>query len=289
MKYIFKHLAFLVCTLIFLAVVVGTRAQTFQTFDKNEELFKYEVKTIDEFIERFDDDLTSFLRKSMERDHKALSYSRQALIFSLCNMDEKRIPDSLKLNFVFSATDEKKPQYINFEDSNWYAEANCEFVLNGKNVNIPLILHVRGDKHKGAKWMIAGIGQNKWITDTNITELKYETPFLPNKKYIPSTDHALKFMSLISAFGPAMNAQYYFEPDLLKTDRCKALVQMILQNKIKLNGVTDIKYHFYQLPGFIVDVEYFDRAELLSGWLISAIRRSSNSNKEFELKKLLNI
>ncbi len=274
------------------AVSAGTisGAQTLSSDNNKErdELFLFEVKTVDEFMERFNDEANSFMRKQFQKQDKQYAVSRAELLVSLFNLDNDWVKDSTDFkDFVSQATTKKNPQYLHFNDSGWYAEAKCAFLYNGKLIEIPLILDVKTE-NKGAKWMICGVGGGEVLPDT------IQTPWadLPvpahNKfKYIPTTSHATNFVELTNVFCDTMDAYSYFEPEALKTASCRRLVQLILKNKIKFQYVSKLSFHFFQMPQWVFEVQQFNRGKLNSGWLIENIKKVTTAEKELEKKKML--
>src|SRR5664279_6137834 len=77
-----------------------------------EKHFVYEVKEIDEFFERFNDERGSFIRGVYKAHHVKFNIPRKRLIRSLFNFENTR-KDSVLINkFVSDVTKEKKPIYL---------------------------------------------------------------------------------------------------------------------------------------------------------------------------------
>ena len=279
----------IICALVFSLIFMSfsAKAQWFSTDNKIDELFLYEVKTIDEFIERFNDDKTSFIRQQYAKQKKDYNITRGQLIASLFNLENKNWrTDSSLVDFFPMVLDSLNPKYLDFLDSNWYAETECVFKQKDKKVSIPIFLHIRKEK-KGAKWMIAGIGKTKILVDTG--EIRYNNnKGVPITNYIPTSSSATNFVELINVFVTSMNPVFYFEPEMLANKRANNLIRMILESKLKFLYVKDIKYHFYQLPGRIFIVEHYNRATYNNGWLINKMEKIGSFEKEMARKKLLN-
>jgi hypothetical protein len=277
-----------VICLVILFCAVGVSGQYFSNADFTEEFYVYKVKSIDEFIERFNDDLSSALRHEYSRQNKPFTPSRTKLILSLLNRENKAwATDTSLIAFVTNIVDPAKPKHLFFNDTNWYAQTTCVFTAKGKKIKIPVVLHIKNETNKGIKWMIAGVGSSPVLKDTANITLEYATPFYPNTKYISSASHAVDFVELSNVFSPTMNANYYFDEKTLNNGYIKKFIKLILSNSIAFNYVSEIKYLFFQLPGKIMDVEYYNRANLNSGWLINNITSATESEKETAIKKLL--
>jgi hypothetical protein len=259
-----------------------TQAQDWISNDnRNDELAKYEVKTIDEFFERFDDDPHSFLRDQAFREHKPYNISKSQLLASLFNHENTKWRDDTALDlrgFFDAVLDTAHPFQLAYADTDWYAEAACVFLLKGKKVEIPVFLHIVKE-NKGIKWMVAGIGDNKILKDTGNVKLPDNSKIVPNPKFIPSSSNSVNFVDFVNIMVPTINAPYFFEPYTLASTRVKQFVQMITQNKLKFQYVRAVRYRFFQMPGRVFDVEHFERASYNSGWLINDLKKMTQEDK----------
>ncbi len=283
---------FSITTAIFLllsfAVLPDSSAQYFANFNPNDEYFNYEVKLIDEFIERFNDDSATFLRKAYTKDKKHPAVSRGRLLVSLFNLENPSFTDkdtTLK-GFFRQVLDPLHPVYLSFNDSDWYAEARGVFLNNGKLVEIPLVLHVKSQGDEWSKWMITGIGntiQSKEpIPSVSVNKLKGK------EQYISTSAYATNFVELHHIFTDNMQSEYFFEPQLLVTEQGRQFVKWIKNGQLKFQYVKSITFHFYQINGWIFTVNQFTRKSANRGWLISSVQKTDKAEKDAALKKLLN-
>ena len=68
-------------------------AQFFSNYNPNEEYFNYEVKLVDEFIERFNNDSSTFLRKVYTKRGKPFKVTRSIILVSLFDLENKSFTD----------------------------------------------------------------------------------------------------------------------------------------------------------------------------------------------------
>src|SRR5580704_4789322 len=173
-----------------------------------EKHFIYEVKQIDEFFERFNDEKGSFIRGVYKAHHVKFNIPRQRLIRSLFNY-ENMSKDSVMINkFVSDVTKKKKPIYLDFYGDDWYAELTCKFKYNSTSIVIPVIMKIEMTQNKGSKWMIVAVGSSALkskILVTKMTQSKIKT------NCISPTSHAINFVSLKRAFEDKENLSNYFE------------------------------------------------------------------------------
>ncbi len=265
-------------------------AQFFSTDDKlKDEIFLREVKVIDEFIERFNDDKNSFIRKEYQKQNKPYALPRKDILISLFNLDNPQWSKNTSLEeFFHDVSDSANPPHLSFTDTNWYAEASTTFVYNKKTIEIPIFLHIQVAKNHGAKWMIAGVGDNPVFGGV---QASFTDPELQKgkdvMKFIATSSYATNFVELHNSFSDKKNILDFFEPELLATDKGKQFINLILQNKVEFKYVKDLKFYFYQLPNWVFVVEQFDRKSLNSGWLINDVKKVPEADKENSKKQLL--
>ncbi len=137
----------------------------------NEKHFVYEVKEIDEFFERFNDERGSFIRGVYKAHHVKFNISRQRLIRSLFNY-ENMLKDSVLIDkFVSEVTKKKKPIYLDYYGDDWYAELTCKFRYNASVIVIPVIVKMEMVQNKGSKWMIVAVGSSVLKSKIVVTEM----------------------------------------------------------------------------------------------------------------------
>ncbi|MBS1614713.1 MAG: hypothetical protein JST06_01190 [Bacteroidetes bacterium] len=246
--------------------------------------FLYEVKVIDEFIERFNDAPNSFLRKEYLRYGKPINFTRQDLVRFLFEKDITDT-DSVAHRFIAQVTDSLHPQKISFNDSNWYAHLDCFFNQDGLRFTIPLVLRVELDSNGSTRWLICGIGDAPMLQNIDSNNLIAEQ--MDNRKFISPSDYATNFIELHHILKPGFEGVNYLTPALFETSRGRKFCQLIRSGKLKFDGPGAMRFYFFQIPNYSFTVERFVRQTTHSGWLISNIRVCSDSEKLAEKEKLL--
>ena len=249
-----------------------------------EKHFVYEVKEIDEFFERFNDERGSFIRGVYKAHHVKFNIPRQRLIRSLFNF-ENTSKDSVLINkFVSDVTNKKKQIYLDYYGNDWYAELTCKFNYNSSDIVIPVIVKIEMTQNNGSKWMIVAVGSstlNSRILVTEIPQSKVKT------KIISPTSNGTNFVSLKRAFEDKEHLSDYFESSDLKRSNMLELYNALLNGEIDFVNVIKIKYHFLLADRWIFTVKDFQREELNSGWLINHIERVSPAGMDYYRNKLL--
>ncbi len=246
--------------------------------------FLYEVKVIDEFIERFNDAPNSFLRKEYLRYGKPINFTRQDLVRFLFEKDIADT-DSVAHHFIAQVMDSLHPQKIAFSDSNWYAQLDCFFSQNGNRLTIPIVLKVELDSNGSTRWLICGIGDSPILRDVDSSNLISEQ--WDKKKFISPSDYATNFLELHHILKPGFEGVSYLTPTLFETSRGRKFCQLIRNGTLKFEGPGLMRFYFFQIPNYSFTVERFVRQTTHSGWLISALHTCTDSEKRVEKEKLL--
>jgi hypothetical protein len=252
--------------------------------DAKEKHFIYEVKEIDEFFERFNDEPGSFIRGVYKARHAKFNIPRQRLIWSLFNY-ENMSKDSVLMNkFVSDVTRKKKPIYLDYYGDDWYAELTCKFKYNSSTIVIPVIMKIEMTQNKGSKWMIVAVGASALKSKIVLTEIEQSKI---KTKIISPTSHGTNFVALKRVFEDKENLSDYFESAYLKRSNMLEFYNAILNRDIDFLDVIKIKYHFLLADRWIFTVEDFIREELNSGWLINHMEKVSSVGMDNYRSKLL--
>ena len=248
----------------------------------SKSFFLYEVKLIDEFMERFNDDPGSYIREQCRSLYGTDSMiTRGKLLRTLINKNQSWATDTAQ--FFQQVTDLRHPEYLSFTDSNWYAEAKCIFLYNKNKIEIPLVLRIK-TVNGGSKWMIAGIGSSAIFKDKPVLPSVHKDIQATSGDFIPTSSHGTNFMVFNYVFSEKMHAADYFEKELLATSKAQYFIQLIKQHTITFRYVKNIRYHFFRVENWVFTVEQFKRKEANTGWLMSGLQKVSMEEKEALLK-----
>lgn len=255
---------------------------------ERERRFVQEVKVLDEFIERFNDSKSSYLRQVYQSKKQSFNLNRRQLIQSLFNNPTAWAAKPEVKDFISQVTDSTAPQFLDVTDSNWYAQASCVFINHGKQTVVPLVLQLVVAPDSSATWMIAGVGSTPVLEKSEAVDTtKLASEPVSSTKYIPPTGHATNFLSLHKVFTQEMNPVNYFVGDVLHTERCTAFVNLVKAGKLKFDHTKSIKFHFFQVPNYVFTVERFERDGTNSGWLINSLKPADESQKSEQKSQLL--
>ena len=253
---------------------------------RREKLFIYEVKQLDEFFERFNDEPNSFIRKIYAEKKTKFNIKRQDLIRSLFNYENKIFKPGAIDSFVTVAMNYRMPNSQNFYGKDWYAEALCDFEYNGVAINIPVVLVINTDENHRSKWMILAANPPP-LKQT--TTLQFKRSGYNSSKFISASSHETAFIELERILKDKSAFSDYTESGFSQNDRSLQFYSAVVQNQLKFKTVKKIKYHFLQVENYIFTVERFTRNTLNAGWLINSLKTATVDQKEAYLKNNLGI
>lgn len=253
--------------------------------DAREKHFVAQVKQLDEFFERFNNDSSSFIREVYKLYNVKFKLDRKKLIKSLFNYENKSFDQASIDGFVEKATKVLMPSEKNWYGENWFAEAICKFQYNSIVIDISVILKTVTDQQKRSKWIIVGIRPNqlKEPSNSNIP-ITVKTHKI---KFIDPSSHGANFIELERDFDDKENLSDYFDNAFFYRSNAVQFYHAIMKDKIKFLFVKDVKYHFLNVENYIFTVEYFQRESLNSGWLINTLKEVTIRDKESFKRQLL--
>lgn len=261
-------------TLIFTQVLQSQ----FSSDEQIREKFNYEIIQLDEFIDRFNFDDDTKLLKYLAINFPDISIERKGFLITLFDNFDINYKESLIKSFINFVCDSANPQYLNFYNNSWYAEVNCIIEYNQRIDTGKIILKNQFYSDSSSKWVICGV-------DSDILELPKSKDSL---KIITPVSHGTDFIALNDVFKDGVNVQNYIEDDY-PIDKLTFFITLLYYHKIKLKQINKVRYHFLQIPEWAFIIDYYNRKELNSGWLISELSRMSMPEKERYKEEILNI
>jgi hypothetical protein len=235
----------------------------------------YQVKQLDEFISRFNYK-TDVYGKSITEGHQ---FTRAEYIFSIFDSNYLRKLDSKSIvfvkDFVRYVVDKQPPLYLKMNE-NLYALAQCEANYKGKTYPLTVLLKVELASNGAAKWVLA---------DAKANFLQ-----LPPRKnepsiYIPPNSHETNFISMRKELEKTQQITDYATKEF-QTDTFSIFLFEIYNKNLKINTIDKITYYFFHADNHVFSVDFFNRPEKNSGWLIASVSKLEESKPSF-LKKLL--
>lgn len=251
-----------------------------------QENFAWQVKQIDEFMDRFNNADYTPIRRYLKEEYNQDEVSRSDLIRSLFNLDKEDWNQDEVIRFLSQVTDTLSSPYLDFYDHDWYAELNCQGLFQGESVNFTLILTLQQNKETGgSRWIIRSVEGEFLPTDTEELAFAMDANYDVSKTLNPAS-FGTDFMALVDALKDTANLEGYVAPQTINRPLV-AFLNQLYQRKLIFKQVNYITYHFLQIDDWIFQVQDFHRQSTNSGWLINSLIAASDEDKEMYREQVL--
>ena len=248
-------------------------------FTEDETILYTMNKQVGQFVKRFNMEEDAYGKPLPESDNRYHNNQlRKDLLPGMFDKYNPRTSGTLKQFFIDDVTDKDSSVFLNFLDRNWYAEVATTFVQdNGKEVNIILYLTLEKE-NLGSKWVIS----NAWF---NRFPAMFRTPDSMEQAqyFLHPMSHELDFMNLHKALNSPDQVQYYTSKNY-RPDYLTLFFYQVKTGNLTFKQIDDVKFHFFQIPGWYFELSFFNRTDTNSGWLISNLI-CVNENEKKELIK----
>lgn len=270
---------------LFVLVFSGNlSAQVIESNSRRELNFVFEVKQIDEFFERFNNEQNSLLASYIRMKYPEVQITRTSVLESLFNTEVRGAGIGMIREFCMQVADSANPAYLDFYSGEWYAEAVCKFRLNGQVTEAIVLLKIQQEENGGSKWIIVSAFSKR----LGVTNLPVIFPYKPGCcKFLNPMSHATNFISLARALRDKINLPDYLDTSFLEYPYAKSFARALLRNQLEYLYVKSIRYHFLQIDGWIFTVNQYTRNSIHSGWLVSSLQKSTTEQKERYRESLL--
>ncbi len=254
-----------------------------------EENFAWQVKQIDEFMDRFNNADYTPIRQYMKEQYAMEEVSRTEVLRSLFNLEKKAWKKEDVVQFLSEVADSLPPPYLDFYDRDWYAELRCQGVQHQEKVFFTLVLSIELDeKTGGLRWTINSVaGDFLPKADTMALAFAMDETYDVSKTLQP-TSYGTDFMNLVDALRDTAHLESYVvshEVDQPLT----AFLNQLYRRELTFRQVDHIVYHFLQMDRWIFQVQDFNRATTNSGWLINTLMPATEEEKDAYRKHVLHL
>ena len=265
------------------------------TGDNLTDNFAFSVHSIDDFFDRFDFRRNTGLEKYVKKNYPNAPLTRKLLITHLFNAKNNYFNDNKNVaEFVSDVTDSIAPKFVNYVDNDWYAELQCKVFYKNKPQNLKLILKVESSRENSFRWSVVSAKANflspaKRAGNTPVKRIIIPVDMDQNTFYCLSpVSHGIDFTNLDKIFINKAHVSEYIYKGVTSAELTK-LISLIQSSQLKYQQVNRISYHLLQIEGWIVSVDYFNRNEKNSGWLINNLMKATKEEKRIFLKTQLHI
>jgi len=250
-----------VASFIIIILYSDLHAQIIGSMEADEEKFITRTKQVNQFFHRFngEEDVQGNRLYESDKDYRSLNL-RKGYIRVLFDNQNTNIPNSLLKDFVSFVLDKKNPHYVDFHASDWLAQVDVEFLYNEQLEDGILYMKLEQER-LGYKWAIDNVYfhpfEEYFIEDTTY-----------RKKFLHPMSHEIEFMNLRKIFEDRDSLQQYFIKGY-KPDQMSLFLYEAGRGFLKFKDVKDVKFHFFQIPGWYFELSYVNRSGYNSGWMIT--------------------
>lgn len=229
----------------------------------DESLFYAEVKQVNQFFRRFNNEENPMgNRYAVNTPEYRNNSVRKTYMASLFDRQNYTITEALKDDFLKNVTNDKKPLYLDFYGQEWYAELSTQFLWNGQMRNVLLYLKLEPE-HQGYKWVICNVEISEFknlyreVSDEERTGL-----------FLHPMSHEIDFMNIYKAFQDPDKMGCYVGKDF-RPNHLSLFIDALKKQHISFVSVNHVKFHFLQIEGWWFEINYLNRSDVNSGWLIT--------------------
>ncbi|MGB3780576.1 MAG: hypothetical protein WA960_19585 [Tunicatimonas sp.] len=279
-----KH-AILVVTLLLYA----SAAQAQKVLFPYEENFAWQVKQIDEFMDRFNNADYTPIRQYVKDQYAIDDVSRTDVLRSLFNLEKKDWNRQNIVRFLNEVSDSLPPPYLDFYDHDWYAELRCQGMQQGKKVFFTLVLSIELDEKTGGSRWIINSAQADFLPTATPEGLAFAVDETYDvSKTLQPTSFGTDFMNLVDALKDTAHLESYVISGAVDQP-LTAFLNQLYRRELTFRQVDHIVYHFLQVDGWGFQVQDFHRATTNSGWLINGLLPISETEKENYRRNILHL
>lgn len=257
------------------ACLMQARGQTSFPDMTTERDFAAQVKSIDEFLARFngDESKPGISSDSLRRDNILHLFD-----FSMSHADLNK--DQFKAQIHdFINTSLNWNGRLSIMSKGTYAEAKCRVKYKKKPFFVTLLMQREKTQKGGQKWAVTKV---KGLASLGVYNDKRLT--------ISPVDHETHFMSLQDLFQANKQIVPSMRSNEVEIDELSFFFGLCVANAIEFEVVDELVFHFTDLPDYSFVVEEKGRPGTNSGWLITKIKKhNSSKDKNAYINQLLGI
>lgn len=270
--------------IILLFLVSNLQAQNFSGggLVEDESTLYAMNKQVGQFVKRFNMEEDQFGKILSKQDPKYRNQQlRKDYLPNLFDQYNSRTAGSLKEFFIEDVTRNSSPIFLNFLDTNWFAEVATEFIYKGQPVNLILFLTLEKE-NLGSKWVLS----NAYFSQLSGLFPSADSS-IQQQYFLHPQSHELDFMNLHKALEDPAHIEYFasqnYQPDYLSL-----FFYLMKTNQLKFKSINTVKFHFLQIDHWYFELSYYNRDDMNSGWLISNLIYADEKDK-VELMKTFKI
>ncbi len=248
--------------------------------DMSDETRLYaQTKQVNQFFHRFNGEENEKGDRYYPGDKQYRNNKlRKKYLAILFDQGNPAFSNELKVQFAKDVLDKSPAVVLDFHAPGWFAEVKTTFTANGKDQDVTLFMQLEPD-HLGYKWVI-----QKVYSEVFAANFKRDTTKVG--QFLHPMSHELDFMNLRKALilpdSVAQFASKRFNPDHLSL-----FLYEVRKGNLRFKYVNEVKFHFFQVPGWYFELANFNRPGYNTGWLISNLVKLDTDRDREALRKYI--
>lgn len=251
-------------------------AQSIGSYLGDEAILMAQTKQVNQFFHRFNCEESPDGKRYYPGDSLFRAPDlRNRYISVLFDDQNANITDQVRLDFISEVNGQENQVFLDFHGGEWFAEVTTKFIYKGNEMPLTLFLRLQ-EEEVGSKWVI-----------TNVYFEPFSKLFFNSEqngmKFLHPMSHELDFMNLIHVFKDKNEIELYtsreYHPDFLTL-----FIYEVKNGNLTFKTVQQVKFHFFQIPGWYFELADFNRRSANSGWLIANLLKINAEEKELMLK-----
>lgn len=267
--------------LLTLTVLFSTRELSAQNerdvSDPLVEVFKSSVKSVDEFMQRFNG---KEFHPGLDKNNTEHYIYNFASVFNSELGGKAGFGNEEFMNDVKKIYDNVVDSGVrlSFDSKDWYARQEVSFTKKGgKKVDLSLILQTDSTDTGLPYWTIVGVEGVKDLMPNDTLK----------RMVISPEQNEMDFQELYSVFKFNKKDFSRFLSNKMELDPVSYFMGLVENDVLKFDQLDGLTYYFLDVPEYILKVEYVNRLTANSGWLITEFIECDNQSKDDFKSKML--
>ncbi len=267
--------------LILCLIQLSVYSQYFDNFVEDESMLYAHTKQVNQFFRRFNGEEDRYgERFSVNNPLYQNPTYRRNFIELLFDQQSTNIDPLIKNEFIYRCTRPEQQNFLDFHGGNWFAEVKTSFNYKGEQKDLILFLKLQ-EEEVGSKWVLINVifepFFNQFVDAKKLPE--------EEQKFLHPLSHELDFMNLVKVFKSKAVLEQFAEKGF-KPDYLTLFIYEFRNLNLQFITVEDVKFHFFQLNDWYLELSKFNRKGNNSGWLISNLLKITKEDQEI-LKALI--
>lgn len=231
-----------------------------------EEELNASSKQLNQFFRRFNGEESEKGKRYFEGDRKYRDNKLRSKFIPVLFDNQSGISPELAKEFIGDVLNNEV--FLNLHVDGLVAEVSSDYSFGGRRTGMLMFMKIQ-EQGQGSEWVLDNI---------SFGEFSKRFPGKDEEKpFIHPMSHELQFMNLKKAFKKGAPINY--TPDNFKPDYLTLFLYELNRGNLEFQGVNGLKYHFFEIPGWYIEVANFNRSGMNSGWLISNLVKVNKEQK----------